>query len=195
MLDTKARKIIQPAFEKTADFFLRRNLTPNHVTVMALIIGLIPAVLLYFQVPGIWAVAVLWLSGFLDAVDGTMARKGRAASLFGTVMDITFDRLVEISLLIMIAYRLSSEPLVFVILASTIILNMTVFLTVGAATEKASEKTFYYPPGLTERTEGFLMFSLMILLTGYTDIIALIFGAMVLFTAGQRFMEGRRFLQ
>lgn len=193
MLDTKARKFVQPMFEKTADFFLRKKLTPNHITVLALITGVISAIVVFFQGPGIVAVGVLWLSGFLDAVDGTMARRGRFSSLLGTVMDITFDRVVEVSLLIGIAYRLSSEPIVFVILASAIILNMTVFLTVAAATEKASEKTFYYPPGLTERTEGFIMFSLMILLTGYTDMIALVFGAMVLFTAGQRFFEAYRF--
>ena len=193
MLDTKARKAVQPIFEKTANFFIARNLTPNHITVLALMIGLVPAGLLFLGVPGIWAVGVLWVSGFLDAVDGTMARITKASSPFGTIMDITFDRIVEISLIILIAGRFSAEPLIFVFLATTIIVNMTIFLTVGAATDKASEKSFYYQPGLTERTEGFIMFSLMILLSGYTDIIAMIFSGMILFTSGQRFLEAYRF--
>jgi archaetidylinositol phosphate synthase len=189
MLDTRARKVVQPIMERAADFFITLNLSANAVTVLALCVGLMPALILLLGFSNIVAVAILWFSGFLDAVDGTIARKTKSSSPFGTIMDITFDRIVEISLIIVLGYKYSSNLLIFVVLAVSIILSMTIFLTVGATAEKSSEKSFYYQPGLAERTEAFIMFSLMILVTSYIDYITLIFAGMILFTAAQRFIE------
>lgn len=189
MLDTNARKIVQPIIGRTADFFIKLRLTADNVTLIALIVGLLPSVVILSGFSNILAVVILWISGFLDAVDGTIARKTNSSSLFGTIMDITFDRIVEVSLIIAISFKISNNPLMFVILASSIILSMTIFLTVAAACEKASEKSFYYQPGLAERTEGFIMFSMMLILPQYTDYICIVFIAMILFTAIQRFME------
>lgn len=193
MLDTNARKIVQPVIGKAADFFISLKLSANSVTIIALIIGILPSVLLLFEVSSILAVIVLWVSGFLDAVDGTIARKTNSSTLFGTIMDITFDRIVEVSLVITIGYKISNNPFIFIILASSIILSMTVFLTVAAASEKASEKSFYYQPGLAERTEGFIMFSLMMVFHNYADYICIIFIIMILFTAAQRFFEAYKY--
>ncbi|MDF1615926.1 CDP-alcohol phosphatidyltransferase family protein [Petrocella sp. FN5] len=195
MLDTKARSIVQPFIGKCAEMFIRWGLSANQVTLLALVIGLIPAIMMTMGLSSLLAVSILWLSGLFDAVDGTIARKTNTMSPFGSVMDITFDRLVEISLLISIAYRYSNAPMVFVVLASSIILSMTIFLTVGAASEKASEKSFYYQPGLAERTEGFILFSLMMIFTNYVDILAMIFSGLILLTACQRFIEAYKHLR
>ncbi|MBS3972100.1 MAG: CDP-alcohol phosphatidyltransferase family protein [Erysipelotrichia bacterium] len=195
MLDSKARKMIQPIFDNSANFFIKRNISANQVTLIAFIIGLIPAIMIYFNIPTIIAIATLWFSGFLDAVDGTVARKTKTSSPFGTIMDITFDRLVEISLLLVFALKYSTNVMAFVLLACSIIVSMTIFLTVGAASDKVSEKTFYYQAGLAERTEGFIMFSIMAFLPQYIDIIALIFSAMIIITASQRFYEAYRFFK
>lgn len=195
MLDSKARKSIQPIFEFTAQFFIDRNISANEVTLIAFVIGLVPAFLIYFDVSSVVAVAILWFSGFLDAVDGTVARKTKTSSPFGTIMDITFDRVVEISLLCALALKYSNNVFIFVVLACSIIVSMTIFLTVGAASDKVSEKTFYYQAGLAERTEGFIMFSIMALVPQYVDGIALIFAGMILFTAMQRFFEAYTFFK
>ncbi len=189
MLDTNARKVVQPMIRKTADAFIKRNFTADHVTIIALLVGLVPSILLFFGASPVLAVAILWFSGYLDAVDGTIARVTKTSSPFGTIMDIVFDRIVEISLIAVLALKYSSNPYFFCLLACAIILSMTIFLTVGAASEKASEKSFYYQPGLAERTEGFIMFTLMILFSTYVDFFCVIFTLMVLFTAIQRFVE------
>ncbi|PKM68501.1 MAG: CDP-alcohol phosphatidyltransferase family protein [Firmicutes bacterium HGW-Firmicutes-2] len=195
MLDTKARRIIQPFIGKCAQIFIKAGLSANQVTILALVIGLIPAIMMVMSLSSILAVMILWLSGLLDAMDGTIARKTNTMSPFGSVMDVTFDRLVEISLLISIGYRYSNEPIVFVILASSIILSMTIFLTVGAASEKATEKSFYYQPGLAERTEGFILFSFMMIFTNHVDVLAMIFSGLILITACQRFVEAYKHLK
>ena len=98
MLDTHARKHVQPMVEKTADYLLKRGLTADSVTKIAFIIGLYTGVFIYLDQPLI-AIAALWLSGYLDVVDGTMARKTKP-SAWGTLLDISFDRMVEISVIL-----------------------------------------------------------------------------------------------
>lgn len=71
---------------------------------------------------------------------------------------------------------------------------MTVFLTVGAVSEKKGIKSFYYQSGLAERTEGFILFTFMMLLTDYLLWITLIFLAVEMFTALQRLREAKKLL-
>lgn len=193
MLDTKARHIIQPVIAKTAKGLLNVGLTANQVTTIAFLIGALSGWFIYIDQP-ILAVGVLWFSGFLDAVDGTMARKTKTSPL-GTVLDVSYDRLVEISVIIGLAFRYPDAMWVLLILSTSIIYAMTIFLTVGAVSEKKGIKTFYYQPGLAERTEGFLLFTLMILLPNYLIGLTILFIAVELFTALQRLNEARKILK
>lgn len=193
MLDTRGRKFVQPIIEIIADLFLKVGLKANYITFTAFSIGVFSSIVFYFGY-NLAAVIMLWISGLLDAVDGTMARK-TTTTLFGTILDITFDRLVEISIIIVIALRFSNNNFVLVLLLSSIIISMTVFLTVGALSDKQSEKSFYYQPGLAERTEGFIFFSLMMLFNGYINTIGIIFALAIIYTALQRILEAKKILR
>lgn len=193
MLDTHGRKYVQPLIEKTADFFLKLGLSANQVTILGFIIGASSGIFVYFGYTFL-AVFILWFSGFIDAVDGTMARKTKP-SPWGTLLDITFDRLVEISVIIGLAFRYTDSMWALLLLSVSIIFAMTVFLTVGALSEKNGIKSFYYQAGLAERTEGFLLFSLMMIFTDYLTVITMIFFAIELFTTFQRLFEARRLLK
>ena len=190
MLDTNGRKFIQPAIEVISNIFLSFGLKANTVTFIAFVIGVFSAIAFYFGNNFI-AVILLWISGMLDAVDGTMARKTKTTP-FGTILDITFDRIVEISIVVVIALKFPTNSFLMVILLSSILISMTIFLTVGALSEKHSEKSFYYQPGLAERTEGFIFFTLMMLFNSYISIIAIIFSLAILFTALQRILEAKK---
>lgn len=192
MLDTKGRKYVQPVINAIADMFLKIGLKANAATFIALVIGLAASFTLYFEY-NILAVVLLWLSGLMDAVDGTIARKTKSTS-FGTLIDIVFDRIVEISIIIVSALKYSGCRFSMVILLSSIILSMTVFLTVGALSEKHSEKSFYYQPGLAERTEGFIFFSLMMIMRKHISIIAILFALTIFYTAAQRLIEAKKIL-
>src|SRR5690606_40653937 len=103
MLDTHARKHVQPVVEKTADFLLSKGFTADSVTKIAFAIGMSSGIFIYLDQP-FWAVFVLWFSGYLDVVDGTMARKTNPSS-WGTSLDISFDLLVEISVIVGTGFR------------------------------------------------------------------------------------------
>jgi archaetidylinositol phosphate synthase len=103
MLDTHARKMVEPLIRKTAKGLLKTGLTANQVTMFSFVIGISSGFFVYWNFP-VWAVFLLWFSGFLDAVDGTMARLTKP-SPWGTVLDVTLDRLVEISVILGLAFR------------------------------------------------------------------------------------------
>lgn len=193
MLDTHARKHVQPMVEKTADYLLKRGLTADSVTKIAFIIGLSTGIFIYLDQPLI-AIAALWLSGYLDVVDGTMARKTKP-SAWGTLLDISFDRMVEISVILGLAFRFPQSMWALLLLSVSIIIAMTVFLTVGALSDKQGMKSFYYQAGLAERTEGFILFTLMIAFSTYLTVITMIFLAIQIITIFQRMAEARKILK
>ena len=191
MFDTRARKYGDPLFGKLANLLLGWKLTPTHVTALAFLFGLGAGALLYFGLP-IPAVLVLWFSGLLDAVDGTMARLSGRSSMFGAVLDVTGDRVVELSLVWALALRRPDCLIPMLALVSCILLSMTVFLTTGMLVKNNSQKSFYYPAGLMERTEGFIMFSLMMLFPHQLPLLTWLFAGFILFTAGQRLIIALR---
>lgn len=194
MLDTYGRKYINPVLDKLANICIKLNIKANHITIIALFIGLLTGPYIYTNRP-IIAIMLLWVSGLLDAVDGLVARKNKNTTAWGTLMDITFDRIVEITIIISLALKHPDARLELLILTSSIILSMTIFLTVGALTEKRGMKSFYYQAGVAERTEGFILFSLMILFNKYLKITTNIFAVLVLITAFQRMIEARKILR
>ncbi|MFR9070431.1 MAG: CDP-alcohol phosphatidyltransferase family protein [Paraclostridium sp.] len=193
MLDTHGRKYVDPIINSGASFLLKLKLTANNVTIIALLIGILTSVFIYFDM-NIIAVLTLWISGYLDAVDGAIARKTNTTSLFGTLMDITFDRIVETCMILVLALKYVDARMSFIILLICIIISMTIFLTVGALVEKKGIKSFYYQAGVAERSEGFIMFSLIILLPKYILFFTNIFSFIIFITIIQRIIEAKKLL-
>ena len=193
MLDTHARKYVNPIIELGAKFLLRLKLTPNNVTILALLLGVSTSIFLYFDMQ-IIAVTLLWVSGYLDAVDGAMARRSNSSSSFGTLLDIVSDRIVEVSIVLVLGLKFVDVRYNLIVLTVCILMSMTIFLTVGALSEKKGVKSFYYQAGVAERSEGFIFFSLMILIPSYLGIITNIFSVLIIITAIQRFLEAKRLL-
>ena len=193
MLDTHARKYVNPIIELGAEFILKLKLTPNNVTILALLLGVSTSIFLYFDMQ-IIAVTLLWVSGYLDAVDGAMARRSNSSSSFGTLLDIVSDRIVEVSIVLVLGLKFVDVRYNLIVLTVCILMSMTIFLTVGALSEKKGVKSFYYQAGVAERSEGFIFFSLMILIPSYLGIITNIFSILIIITAIQRFLEAKRLL-
>ena len=193
MLDTHGRRFVQPIIKYISNICIKVGLSANEITIIAFILGLCAAVSICIGCPLI-GVVLLWVSGFLDAVDGTIARI-KGSNLFGALMDIIFDRIVEIGLILVLAQKYPEYNFLFLLLACSIIVSMTIFLTVGTLTTKVSKKSFYYQAGLAERTEGFIFFTGMILLPQYIKIIVIIFICIIIFTAGQRMYEAKKILK
>lgn len=193
MLDTHARKYVDPLINKSAIFLLKKGFSPNSITYIALLLGLCSSTLVLFNCY-VSSAIILWVSGSLDAIDGAMARISNTKSAWGTILDITFDRLVECFIIFSIAYKFQKLDMLLVVLIGCIVISMTVFLTVGALFENNGIKSFYYQAGLAERTEGFIFFTFIILFNEKSSVIIILFSVFIFITAVQRIIEAHRLL-
>ncbi len=194
MLDTYGRKYVDKYINSTSDFLLKLKLTPIQVTFMALILGLCASAAYYFGYKFL-SIAILWISGYLDAVDGSMARKSKSITKTGTLLDIFFDRVVELAFIVIFALKHGEAVFALLCLTCTIVMSMSVFLTSGMLIENKGKKSFHYQAGLMERTEGFIMFTLMILFNKYMLQITFLYAALIAFTVFQRLRESIKILE
>ena len=93
MLDTHGRRFVRPVLEAIAQRCHRAGVSANALTVAGMVVGVGAAALVCAGYPA-WGFVVLWLSGLVDAADGTLARMTKPTPL-GAILDITFDRVVE----------------------------------------------------------------------------------------------------
>ena len=192
MLDTNARKYIQPILDGIARTCLRIGISANSLTFIGMLIG-VAAALLVMRGHAVAGFMVLWLSGLIDAADGTLARLTKPSPL-GAILDITFDRIVEVAMIAALAYAFPDARFTLVILAGIIAIAMSLFLSIGAAVANQSIKSFHYAPGLGERTEAFICFSLMILDSARLVMWTWVFIGVIVFTMAQRLYHAYRML-
>lgn len=188
MLDTYGRKFFDKLFDKLSDVFIYLKLSKNQITGMALVFGILSGILVYFKIY-IASFIFLWLSGLFDVLDGEVARKTNKSSLLGAQFDIISDRVVELVFIWGLALSVENIQYELLLLVSMILMSMTVFLTTGMISKNNTRKSFYYQAGLMERTEGFIMFSLMIFLNKYIKKIIIIYSILIFVTIIQRIYE------
>lgn len=194
MLDTHARHKVEGIIDGVANFFIWLKWKPTHVTLLALLLGFSASISYYFGF--IWfAIIFMWVSGTLDAVDGSIARKTGQMSKLGTLMDLLFDRIVEISFIIAIALLHPEATFSLMVLACTFIVSMTMFLTTGNLVKNEGKKSFHYQAGLTERTETFIFFTLMFIFENHIIKLVYLFALLVIYTLVQRFIETKRMIE
>ena len=192
MLDTNARKYVQPVLDAVARACLRLGISANGLTVVGMLVGLVAACLVLQDYP-LAGFAVLWLSGLIDAADGTLARLTKPSPL-GAILDITFDRVVEVAVILALAYNHPDARFLLVLLAGTIAIAMSLFLSIGAAVANQSVKSFHYAPGLGERTEAFICLSLMVLDSARLVLWTWVFIGVIGLTMAQRLYHAWRIL-
>lgn len=192
MLDTAARPLVDPVINAFARLLQRCGITANAVTVTAMLIGVGAACCVAIDWPRT-GIVLLWASGILDATDGALARMN-GSNPFGAILDITFDRIVEIAVIVALAWGHPDARFLLVILAGVIAIAMSLFLSIAAALRNRSVKSFHYAPGLGERTEAFLCLTLMIAAPTYLLASTGLFLAVLLFTMGQRLRHAARSL-
>jgi phosphatidylglycerophosphate synthase len=170
----------------------RAGISANVLTFAGMLTGLIAAILVVSG-HAVAGFIVLWLSGAIDAADGTLARLTQPSAL-GAILDITLDRMVEIAVIAALAWRFPDARFELVILAGIIAIAMSLFLSIGAAVQNQSVKSFHYAPGLGERTEAFICLSLMIIDSDRLVMWTWVFVAVIVFTMGQRLRHAQAML-
>lgn len=169
-----------PFLQKTAPLFL---------TFLSGVLGILTCVLIALHLR-ILALIPLILSGYLDVLDGSLARHQNRSSPKGAVFDIFTDRLVEFSIILglYLAYP-ETRALPIILMLGSIFLCITSFLVVGIFSENTTSKSFHYSAGLIERAEAFIFFGAMIVFPALFTPLAYLFVALVLVTTGTRLKQ------
>ena len=84
-------------------YFLVDYVTPNQSTILAFLVGIASAFLVFFNLP--LAGIIYQFSSVLDGIDGEIARASLRTSRFGEWMDSVLDRYVDFSFLLAVALK------------------------------------------------------------------------------------------
>jgi archaetidylinositol phosphate synthase len=190
MIDSSAiRAPYQKFFVNPLARVLSPAISPQTISLIACCFGVAVAPFLAYDRPYL-ALFCLLITGYLDTLDGTVARMSGRVSAKGAVVDIVSDRFVEASIIfgLFLVHPEARAEAAFLMLASVLVC-VTSFLVVGLFLENRSEKSFYYSPGLMERTEAFLFFVAMILFPNLFFPLSCVFTILVFYTAFKRVFD------
>ena len=173
-------------------FLAKTPVTPNAITWLGFLLTVGAAVLI---VTGnlIAAGLVVLFAGFLDMLDGALARLNNQATRFGAILDSTLDRLAEAALLLGMLVLFASQQLV----AASFLAGITLLgsLMVSYVRARIEEEDLECKVGLFTRPERVIILALGLLLSwiDYVLIIALIITALFsFFTMIQRLLYAYR---
>jgi CDP-diacylglycerol--glycerol-3-phosphate 3-phosphatidyltransferase len=93
-------------------FFIRREVNPNHLTTMGLLIQFIAT---YFLATGSFIIGgcLILAAGTCDIIDGQIARNRRVSTKFGALYDSTLDRYAEFAMFFGIGFYLINKQFYF----------------------------------------------------------------------------------
>lgn len=190
MIDSRFRKTYQKTLvDPVLQLINKEHLNPTIITALGLLFGILILPALALDYPHA-ALTCLLVSGYLDTLDGTIARARNLSTPTGAVFDIVADRIVEFCIVLAL-YMVdpASRGLLCLLMLGSILICVTTFLVVGIFIENTSEKGFHYSPGLMERSEAFLFFACMIYFPSQFPLLAAAFTTLVAFTAFVRIKQ------
>jgi len=115
--------------EKVSSYFKYWNWTPNHITMMRMLLSII-AIILIINNNFIGGALLYFLSYFFDCLDGHMARKYKMCSEFGDIFDHVVDFFVNLTVVILVLLKIRSERIrvlyVVIILILLLLMNIAI---------------------------------------------------------------------
>ncbi len=190
MFEVYMRPLYQAYFVNHIAKWVKR-VPPARITLLGCLSGIMIVPSLMFNCPKI-AILFLLVSGFLDMLDGAVARERGMTSNNGAMLDIVSDRIVEFAIIfgLFLVDPTNRATLVLAMLGSCYIC-VTTFLIVGMHYPRQVERG-YLSPGLIERLEAFIFFILMMTFPAYFSLLAMIFIVSVFVTS---YLYVKQFMQ
>jgi len=189
MLDSFARKLIDPPLNQAGQVLAAKGLSADGVTLIGLGLGLIAALCIALNCAPL-ALIPLLASRIADGLDGAVARATRKTD-FGGFLDIAADFLFYGA--IPFAFVLmdpAANGIAGAFLLLSFYVNGTSFLGYATLAEKygdqtsaQGQKSFYYSNGILEGTETIVFFVVLCLFPASFAPLAWIFGTLCFGTA------------
>jgi len=197
MLDKFITPVIKPMLNTVVAVLHKRSITPDQLTMVGFLIGMLALPLLAFE---FWygALAAIAVNRVFDGLDGALARYAQQSSSAGGYLDITLDFLFYAAIpLGFILANPEQNAIAGSILLATFIGTGSSFLAFAIAAEKYNldkpqfkYKSFYYLNGLTEGTETIALFVALCIWPQHFVLLAGIFAAACAITIFTRIHGG-----
>ena len=148
---------LRPRFTKylepVARIFVRCHITPNEISVLSLIAGILCAVL-FFERQFLWGSLALLVSAILDLVDGSVARMTDSNTKFGAVFDWIVDKYVDA--LVLLGIGLSGIAIIsqYVTVPPVTDFAIVAFAIIGSLMNTFIKPVVYAEIGYREKVEG-----------------------------------------
>ena len=186
MFDGKFRAPIDKAMKPVGDALRRTGLTPDHLTIVGLVVGAGAAVAIGAGELGIGLVLAI-LAALPDLLDGALARASGAASQRGAFFDSTVDRITDALLLGGIAWHVASTESAHMSMLPFAVMGVSSLISYQRA--KAESLGLEAKGGLLERAERIVLICLGLLFEVLLIPILWVMLVLTCVTAVQRFVK------
>lgn len=178
----KLRQIIEPLISRIAAVAAKTHMPPSGWTALSLVAALASAYFYAMSVYTVYAGVMLLVAGFLDVVDGAVARATNRVSGVGAFLDSSLDRLGEVVVFTGIMLGGYAPPYI-VLLALSLSLLVSYSRARG---ESLGVKVFGV--GLGERAERIIVLAALTIL-GFVYLGVIVVLVLALVTYIQRFIH------
>jgi len=196
----RLRRVFKPLVKSVAKILSRIGVTPNLATIIMLCFSILSYVtLVCFSNLFLFSIFV-FITGFLDGVDGAIARIKKKATLFGGFFDSVMDRMSEFVIFFALLIY-SWNSLLWVIIDMKFIIFVSFFSSIMISYLRSRAEVFFkgdFDFGLMARSERlfYLVITMMIAnFYGYFNEFLFIFMLLVLTTAFFRYFKTAKLLK
>ena len=193
-------RVFKPLVKSVAKFLSRIGVTPNLATIIMLCFSILSYVtLVCFSNLFLFSIFV-FITGFLDGVDGAIARMKKKATLFGGFFDSVMDRMSEFVIFFALLIY-SWNRLLWGIIDMKFIIFISFFSSIMISYLRSRAEVFFkgdFDFGLMARSERlfYLVITMMIAnFYGYFNEFLFIFMLLVLATAFFRYFKTAKLLK
>ena len=186
MFDGRFRAPIDKAVKPIGDGLRRTKLTPDHLTIAGLVLGVGAAVAIGLGYLPLGLLLVV-LAALPDLLDGALAKASGAASQRGAFFDSTVDRITDALLFGGVAWYLASEYSAHMALLPYALLASSSLISYQRA--KAESLGLDAKGGLMERAERVVLLCIGLLFEPLLVPVLWIMLALTIVTAIQRFVK------
>jgi len=139
--------------EPVAEIFVTLKITPNQISLLSLLAGIVCA-LLFFRREFLLGSLALLASAIFDLIDGSVARKTDAHTNFGAVFDWIVDKYVDA--LVLLGIGLAGIQIVSQYISVTPMADFAVvaFAIIGSLMNTFIKPVVYAEIGYREKVEG-----------------------------------------
>lgn len=186
MFDGHLRAPVEKAVKPIGDRLRRTRLTPDHLTVVGLVVALLAAVAIGLGWHAVGLLLVI-LAALPDLLDGALAKASNTSSQRGAFFDSVIDRVTDALLFGGVAWHFASEESAHLALLPMAVALMSSVISYERA--KAESLGLAAKGGIMERAERIILLCLGLLFPVILIPIMWIMLVLVTVTAAQRFVK------